>query len=165
MKLNFRDILFIIIFGFIVVNCYLFFDSKDKTSEKVKIVDNSTPFYDVVDIVNRYLNSSSDAEKIILMLDKNYVKKKRINKDNVFSTIKKIDNNHNSFSSDKMYYKKISNKLTKYYVSGDIVRQDLDGEYIEDKIYLIVQTDSKNNTFSIIPIDKKSVKEVEKNVF
>ena len=167
MKIYLKDVLFIIVFAFVVINIYLFFESSDKSKETIKIVDSSTEYYDVIGIVDKYVSAINNLEedKILLMLDDDFMKKHKIGKTNVFKNVKKFNNNRNTFSGDKMLYEKITDNITKYYVSGKIVSQFIDNETVADKYYLIVMIDNKNSTFSIIPDEGNKFREVEKNVF
>lgn len=167
MKIYLKDVLFIIVFAFVVINIYLFFESSDKAKETIKIVDSSTEYYDVIGIVDKYVSAINNLEedKILLMLDDDFMKKHKIDKMNVFKNVKKFNNNRNTFSGDKMLYEKITDNITKYYVSGKIVSQFIDNETVANKYYLIVMIDNKNSTFSIIPDEGNKFREVEKNVF
>lgn len=166
MKIYFRDILIVIILVFIGATIYIIVNKNDKKDlSNIKVVDNSTQYYNVVSVVNKYVHYSNedDKSKIFKILDDDYIYKKGIDASNVFKYVRKYSDGNVSFKGDIMYYEKISDNINKYYVSGQIESVSMnDYEIIDENFYTIVLVDNKNSSFSIIPDDGKTFKEVEK---
>ena len=81
----------------------------------------------------------------------------------MFKYVRKYSDGNVSFKGDIMYYEKVSDNINKYYVSGQIESVSMnDYEIIDENFYTIVLVDNKNSSFSIIPDDGKTFKEVEK---
>ena len=154
----------------IIVLAVSFF-SKEKKEEKgeLYIVTSPSQFFTVNSCIYRTITyvSKKNTDSLMNVLDKNYLKKNSIKKENVLTVFPKIEEN-STFVSKKMYYKKLSKYITKYYVYGMIKKEilhDYSNIENEDSIekYFIVTLDSKNQTFSIEPCDKKTFLEGEKN--
>ena len=141
----------------LVVSSYILNSINKDTESKIYIVTNYNDFYTVDSCLYRlmtYINSN-DNESLSLLLDDKYKKENNITGDiaNLFN----IPENA-TFTSRKMYYQKLSNNITKYYVYG-YVFPNLINQSIKDSInnktdrYFIVYLDSKNLTFYIEPYD------------
>ena len=164
MKIYFRDIIFAIIFIFVASIIYIIISSeKNINYSNVKIVDNSTNYYDVAGIVSKVIHLSNDdnVDKLLNVLEKNYIKENKINKNNVFKYMKKYNDDNISFASDKMYYEDINKRISKYYVHGFIESVSMDNYEIIDDYCAVVIIDKKNSTFAFIFDDGKIFKEVE----
>lgn len=162
---NKKNILIIlgVIIAIVVLIIKIFFGN-DKQSN-INIVKSSSKFYTVSNCVSRYINYlySEDIDNVILLLEKNYKKKNNINNDNLFKKINKLDNFY-SFSPTKMYEEVINDNLTKYYVKGYLVPDDLDFfETNKVEYYIIVYFNNKKSTYSIVPYDGKLFKNGDNN--
>ena len=151
-----RKILFIIIFGILAIIVLLIsFFGESNVDNKIKIVKSSSKFYTVSSCVNRYLSYlyAEDVDNLLILLDNNYKKKNDINSNNFFDKISKLDNNY-SFEARKMYEQVINDNVTKYYVKGYLIKEGINSYYNDKKdFYLIVNLDTKNSTYSVIPYE------------
>lgn len=141
------------ILAIIVLFIHFFFGNKD--DNKINIVKSSSKFYTVSSCVNRYLSYlyAEDVDNLLILLDNNYKKKNDINSNNFFDKISKLDNNY-SFEARKMYEQVINDNVTKYYVKGYLIKEGINSYYNEKKdFYLIVNLDTKNSTYSVIPYE------------
>lgn len=147
--------IFIIIFGIIaiVLVIYQLISNNDKKND-YEIVTSSSKFYTVSNCVDRYLNylSSEDVDNLLILIDNSYKKKYNVNKNNFFDKVDKLDSIY-SFVAKKMYQEKINKNITKYYVKGYLLKEDLNVSNEKIDYYLVVLLDTKNSTYSIIPYD------------
>ena len=143
---------------------YILSIKDDKESQGYSIVSSYNTFFTVDYCASKYISylSNKDIDKLTLILNENYKKENKINKDNIFEFIEKLSDKQYLFSSRKMYEEKISDNITKYYVKGYIVEDVLlEDDYIAPRkieYYLIVYLDSVNQTFSIEPYNGKIFK-------
>lgn len=151
----------------VIINVVFNATEEKKTEENIQIVLNYSNFYTVNSCLYRTINyiSQKDKKSLLLILSENYKKNNNINIENVINLFPEIDNDYN-FKSTKMYYERVSNNLTKYYVSGNIEKNQIyDDDIILDaqfkEMFFIVYLDSKNKTFSIEPYDGSLFKEGE----
>lgn len=136
-------------------------DEKVDVKEDINIVTNYSNFYTVNSCLYRvttYL-SLQDKEKIYLLLDDNYKSNNNVTEDNVLDLFEDVDSD-STFISKMMYYSKISENLTKYYVKGTVEKNQIyDDEPLDrqkqPEIYFIVYLDSSSKTFSIEPYNGK----------
>lgn len=165
MKVYLKDVVLIMVFIFIGSSIFILINNKEKKDfSSVKEVDNSTQYYDISSIVNKFIrNSNNENKKILLnMLDSGFKKKNHITKENVLKKIPEFSNDNITFLGDKMYYEDLNNKISKVYVSGNIQSFSMDEYKNVEDYYVIVLIDRVKKVFSIIPDDGKTFKEVEK---
>lgn len=126
--------------------------STNTNNEKVSVVNDYNRFYTVSSCVNKYLitMSSNNTNNIITLLDEQYKKENKINENNVFEHIEKLDGVY-EFSPKKMYYSEINKYLTKYYIYGKIKKVQINDSSDSSDYYIIVVLDSQNMTFAIEP--------------
>lgn len=131
--------------------------SKDVNNYSITIVDSPSKFYTVSNCVSRYINYvyAEDVDNIILLIDDSFKKKNGITNNNVFDKIDKFDNLY-SFQARKMYQQVVNDNVTKYYVKGYLIVDDISNVISEMKdYYIIVYLDTKNSTYSVTPYDGK----------
>lgn len=146
----------------VVILSFVFNRNNDNKGEnKINIVTNYSNFYTVNSCLYRLIThvTSKDSESLILLLNDNYKKENNITKDSVLGLFSNIDTD-STFVSRKMYYEKINQNITKYYVKGYVEKNQLfDFEEIvqtnKTDMYFIVYLDSLNKTFSIELYDGK----------
>ena len=114
----------------------------DENGQKVRAVENET-------IQNIVYN----------ILSEEYIKQNSISKENVLQNVPKIETS-TLFVPIQMEMQK-KDKIETYLVKGII--EDIQYNYI-DEIYVIVNYDSENNTYSIEPVNNKitNLEEIEK---
>lgn len=138
----------------------------DYSSNEISLVDEKMEYYTVRNCINNYLNylnTQSSAyyigdeidEKlqktyIYNILSKDYINKNNINQNNVFKYVDTV-NEYMIFVPLKMRVLEKEN-VNKYVAYG--VVQTLDNKYVQD-MYIFVNLDLKNETFSIEPIYEK----------
>ena len=154
-----KIIAIILVILVIVVLSVDYFLKKVKSNEenKVSIVTDYNDFYTVDSCLYRvmtYINSKNN-DDLLLVLNDEF--KEKNNVENVLSLFNDIPNN-STFTSRKMYYKKLNDNITEYYVLGYLFPDkyyESMTEYFNSKsnLYFIVYLDSKNLTFSIEPYD------------
>lgn len=149
----------------LIVSYFSLFKNKQDAnfvSEKARETTNYSMFFTVSSCINTYYNylSIKDDESIMKLLNSDYVKKNKINKDNVFNKLNNYDGNIVSFKAKKMYETKLNNKITIYYAYGDIYFDTINGSEKNGESYLEVRIDNSSRLFDIIPMDKSSYEEV-----
>lgn len=149
-----RNTIIIVIFGIIAIILVLvqiFGGSKDKN--KIDIVTSTSKFYTVSNCVYRYVTylQTKDTDNLLLLLDSKYKSKNNINSNNVLNNLINLDKLYN-FEARKMYEEKINDNITKYYVYGYLIEDDIDSNNSMD-FYVIVTMDTNNKIFSITPYD------------
>ncbi len=155
-------ILFVVMIAVFIV--IVLSSPKNETENKIELVDDYSMFFTVEDSVNRYIGYISDKEndKLLNVLNKKYIKENNIDKDNVLNILDNLNlrENINTFEAIKMYQKNINTNLKEYYVSGKILREDIDDRFFISNYYVIVHINKNTNTFDITPYDEISFKEV-----
>lgn len=152
-------------------------DDEDKINEKIQVTDEGD-FYTINNCIYNYLNvinknnsayyKKTDEGKRVLALDEEEIKTKVYNilsekyiedndikKESVFNYVDDI-NKDEIFVPLKMYVKK-ENNIEKYIVYGIV--EDINNTF-EKELYIYVNLDKNNKTFSVEPILNK----VEKSI-
>ena len=124
--------------------------------------DNRNRYYATVSIANKFLTAmlEENSETIYNMLNPEYVKEFNITKTNAFEKVNclnfenldeyKLDNLEVKIKIKDMYRIEKSVNIRNYFVYGNIVNNINDEEIPYN---LIINMDSKNNTFYILPND------------
>ena len=139
--------------------------SKSKNDDEVKIelVNNYSNFFTVDDCVNRYINYISDeeSEKLMNVLNKEYIKDNNININNVLNILDNVNlrGSNTIFKAKKMYQKILNTNTIEYYVYGKLIKDNLDEDELISDYYIIVKINKNNNSFYITPYDGKIFKE------
>lgn len=146
----------ILIFALVAIIILIIYFFGNKKEEKFSIVTSSSKFYTVSNCVSRYINYlyTEDNENILLLLDSSYKNKHNITNNNLFEKLGKLDYPY-SFEAKKMYQEFINKNTIKYYISGYLIKEDMDGNDYSEKepYYIIVCLNLKNSTYSITPYD------------
>ena len=147
-------------------------------SERSKLheVDNVDDFFEVVNCINQYLgavnknilndysgNDASEMKKsmqvnIYNILSQEYVADNNITENNVFDYVDDIDSVVLFYIPLKMNVLESEDESTKRYVAYGI-EEDIENNYIKD-LYIIVNVDQNNRTFSIEPIIDKQYNDI-----
>lgn len=126
--------------------------SIEQTVNSIEKVRERNKFYTVSACVNKYLSYLYEKNTEILYnyLDKQYIEKNEITKSNILQKIDTIDT-YKAFTAKEMYQQKITDEIIQYYAYG-VIKEDLpNGEPEEEKFYISIKIDSKNETFSVLP--------------
>ncbi len=150
----------LVIITILVVVLTNFFNKDDKQLEnKIEIVTNYSNFYTVDSCLYRTITyiASKDSQSLLSILSSNYKKENNIDSSNILSLFNSIEED-SVFISKKMYYEKINNNITKYYVYGLVEKNQIiddaltvDNQYTNQ--YFIVYLDTINKTFAVEPYD------------
>jgi len=94
---------------------------------------------------------------MLLLIDENYKKKNNITEDNILDKFVNVEQD-STFKSNKMYYEEMKSGITKYYVYGQIQKNQIFDEDTEINIkgvdsYFIIYIDIENEIFSVEPYD------------
>lgn len=172
MKLKKSDYkLLIICISLVIISLIIFrirnFKEEDRknpqqSKSQFQLVDDYSRFFTVESCIYKYIVylESEDFDNLFKVLDTDYIKKNNINSDNIYNFISKLEGS-NSFVSKEMYYKNINDDFIRYYVYGELYKDDIDSSSKIGINYYIVDLDLKNNLFSIAPIDESSYMEVK----
>lgn len=151
-------ILVIVTIVVVVLTSVLKKDEK-QTEKEINIVTNYSNFYTVDSCLYRTITyiATKDTESLLLILSDDYKKENKIDANNVLSLFSSVEED-SIFSSKKMYYEVINSNLNKYYVYGQLEKNqllddDLMGETEYKDLYFIVYLDTNNKTFSVEPYD------------
>lgn len=159
-KLN-KIIPIIVLVIFVIISFILIEFRKEKDSEikeitknEYKLLNDYSRFFTINSCIIRYITylKNNDVDSILKVLNSNYVNSNNINEDNLFSFVDNIDGNY-SFISNKIYYKNIKDYYVKYYVSGNLLEDTINGEFIKESKYYVVTMDTKKQVFDIAPYD------------
>ena len=149
----------LVILTILVVVVSFILDSNKSIEREKNLVVSPSDFFTVNSCLYRTVSyvASSDTDSLLKVLDSNYKKKNNINSSNVLSKFSGITED-STFVSRKMYYEKLSDSITKYYVYGIIEENILhDYDTVEESndidMYFIVKLDSEKMTFTIEPYD------------
>jgi len=167
MKDNSKVVALVLVVLTIIVLLITFISNKNgqtlKENNKV-IVTNYSDFYTVNSCLYRTITYLSEKNKdaLILLINDNYKKENKINKENVLELFSEV-NLDSTFVSEKMYYESLTSSLEKYYVKGFIKENTISDDDIllkqdYESVYFIVYLDSSKNIFSIEPYDGKIFK-------
>ena len=125
----------------------------------IYVVSNYSNFYTVNSCLYRAISyiSTKDKNNLFLLLSEDYKKENNITEDDVLSLFSNVESD-STFVSNKMYYQKLNNDITKYFVKGYIEKNqifddDIISEQNREEVYFIVYIDSLNKIFSIEPYD------------
>lgn len=170
MKLGLKESIIILLIIFALAMFIIYGKSRsnnNKVTRDIKeaiIVDNSTDFYDVSGIVDKYIDAlmNKNTNDIIKMLDNSYINENGISKHNLYKYVQDLSDNNYSFSPVKMYYYEINDDQYKFYVFGHLEIETIDYSTDYKDFYVCVIMDKEKNIFSIIPDDGSIFKEVEK---
>lgn len=152
-------IILVVITILVVILTNIFNKDEEQKENKIEIVTNYSNFYTVDSCLYRTITyiASKDSESLLSILSDKYKKENNIDSNNILSLFSSIEED-SIFMSKKMYYEKINSNITKFYVYGQVEKnQILDDEltlknsYIDQ--YFIVYLDTTNKTFSVEPYD------------
>ena len=155
---NLLIILLVIVTALVVI---INFITKKEEEEKndIEIVTNYSNFYTVNSCVYRVINhlALKDSKSLILLINENYKKENKITEDNVLNKFMEVSQD-STFKSKKMYYEQLESGITKYYVYGEILKNQIFDEGIEENIngedaYFIVYIHWEDEIFSVEPYD------------
>lgn len=150
----------------ILILLFLNSNSKEETilneEPKYKSVSDYSDFYTVSSCAYKYITylSSNKVYDLINILDEEFVSNNNINTNNIYNYVNKLGGN-NTFKAKKMYYQVYNKNIDRYYVYGYLIEETIDGISNKQDYYLIVNLDSKNKLFSVLPYDGKLFKEAE----
>ena len=152
-------IILVIITILVVVLTNLFNKDDKQLENKIEKVTNYSNFYTVDSCLYRTITyiASKDSQSLLSILSSNYKKENNIDSSNILSLFNSIEED-SVFISKKMYYEKINNNITKYYVYGLVEKNQIiddaltvDNQYTNQ--YFIVYLDTINKTFAVEPYD------------
>lgn len=137
---------------------------KDISHEEIKNtiseVTNRNEYYAVKNIIGKYAYAISDggSQSLCYMLNKEYLDDNKIDEKNVYQVVERLKNENlteyelNNFkltiNVEKMFYVQSNINIKSFFAYGNF-SNNVNSEKIDFKI--IVQTDTKNNTFYIYP--------------
>jgi len=126
-----------------------------RVDTKYSLVEDRDRYYIVktsVDTYYAYLNEEN-ADNVLAILDKSYIEKNNVDKDNVINKLK--GKTQSAIKANKyMCERKMGNGIYSYYTH--FIEEDRQtGEYIKD-VYYEVKLDHKTIRYTIKPISKKT---------
>lgn len=147
----------------LIISVYNLFIKKEKVekidTETISIVKDPNRFYTVSSCILKYINylSIDDMSSIYTLIDNNYKEENKITESNVLNYISDVTSGA-QFQPFKMYSQSLTKNITKYYVSGYILYDQIDTVGVKSDYYVIAILDEENLTFSIIPYDGEMFK-------
>ncbi len=119
--------------------------------EIAKLNDSDTFFAVQETINNFYVDFFNNKEDAILLLDKSFVSKNKIDINNINNFIKETNENVN-FQAQDIYYNPDSN-MTYYFINGYTISSNIEGKELKytPNLYYLLKVDMENN-YSIIPL-------------
>ena len=153
-KDDIRTIVVVIVVCVICLIIGLIFSYKSNF-DRLESVSEYSVFFSQVKYINNYINyiANNDSVSVYNLLDKRYIEKNNISYSNVLDYIDEYPL-LSSFKARKMDYAKLSFNITLYYVTGEIYKNDIDGEVlVDDNFSAVIVNDFDNMSFSIYPTD------------
>ena len=134
MKLGLKESIIILFIMFALAMFIIYGKSRSNNNKVTRdineaiIVDNSTDFYDVSGIVDKYIDAlmNKNTNDIIKMLDNSYINENKITKKNLYNYVQDLSDNNYTFSPVKMYYYEINDDQFKFYVHGHLEIETID---------------------------------------
>lgn len=126
----------------------------DYSKNKYKIVTDYNRYYTVYDAINKYYSfiNAKKYESVYHILDEEYTREKKVDKDTVINIISDTDKAL-SYKSGMMCYKDIASGITSYIVKGDEVF--MNSLKTNQTIYYEVILDGNKFHYSIKPIEEE----------
>ncbi len=162
MKITKNNIIIVFIFILIIFGGIYVAEKQNpkvnkKEPEKIKILDNYNKFFTISNAASSYIRflNNEDQDNVYLLLNDEYKKENNITKENIIS---KLDFNSKNglvmFEAKKIYYENINDNNIKYYLFG-YINVDQMNTYSdkEEEYYLIINLDTKNQLFDVVPYD------------
>ncbi len=121
-------------------------------NEYVLLSDYSR-FFTVNSCVYKFVNylQKQEYEKLLEVLNKDFVSNNNISASNLNNFFPNLNNGTYSYVSKKIYYKKETKNIIKYYVYGYIQKETIDSVGEKNYYSYEVNFDTKNQTFDIAP--------------
>ena len=161
-------IITILIISVVFVICYFSFIKTDNANNsstpnvQPKLTKNYSMFFTISNCINKYYTyvGKRDKENVIKLLNDDYVKNNKINKNNVFDKITSYGENMVNMKVKKMHEKVLNKKITVYYIYGNVYVENYTDILNKGDAYFEVRIDSSNKLFDITPMNKSSYEEV-----
>lgn len=153
-KDDIRTMIVVIIISIICLVIGLIFSYKSNF-DKLDSVSEYSVYFSQIKYINNYINyiANEDSVGVYNLLDKRYIEKNNISYSNVLDYVDDYPQ-LSSFKAINMKYVKLSFNITLYYVTGEIYKNDIDGEIlVDDNFSVVIINDFDNMTFSIYPVD------------
>lgn len=134
-----------------------------KVTKKITLVDDYSRFFTISNASNKYINylQNRDKDNLMFLLSDSYIVGNNINKNNILTKLKLLDEGEYNFEARNMYQEKFSKNIIRYYIKGNLTRIMIDHYTKPIDYYLIVDLYLDNSTFSVIPYDGKMFKEAK----
>lgn len=134
-----------------------------KVTKKITLVDDYSRFFTISNASNKYINylQNRDKDNLMFLLSDSYIVGNNINKNNILTKLKLLDEGEYNFEARNMYQEKFSKNIIRYYIKGNLTRIMIDQYTKPIDYYLIVDLYLDNSTFSVIPYDGKMFKEAK----
>lgn len=134
-----------------------------KVTKKITLVDDYSRFFTISNASNKYINylQNRDKDNLMFLLSDSYIEGNNINKNNILTKLKLLDEGEYNFEARNMYQEKFSKNIIRYYIKGNLTRIMIDQYTKPIDYYLIVDLYLDNSTFSVIPYDGKMFKEAK----
>lgn len=119
---------------------------------KPNIVTNSAMYFTVKSCVDSYINyvKNMDNKSVYKLLDSSYIEENNITEDNIVKYTGTVLEGDDYDIQKMLLVKGDGEDLQQYYVYG-LIRQNNGQKINKQKVYLTVNIDLENMTFSIIP--------------
>lgn len=129
-------------------------------------IQDSTTFFTVISCINNYIqyNAQKNVEKLDILLSEEYKKQNNITRENMLNNIT-LYSPQETFSAKEIHEYKNNENLSTYFVYGKMK----ESSYFSDNpkkqdIFIAIQLDKVNRTFSVILDEKKDSSKIGKNI-
>lgn len=124
----------------------------EKIDPSIQKVTDRTLFYTMDTCVYKYVDQvgKKNAEAVYNLLDKTYIKKNKVTKENVLSTVRQIPFN-NGIQVEKMYQKEEKEITTFYIIATLSYKYDNQDELIKETYYMTIKFDPNKMIYSVLP--------------
>lgn len=153
-KDDIRTMIVVIIISIICLVIGLIFSYKSNF-DKLDSVSEYSVYFSQIKYINNYINyiANEDSVGVYNLLDKRYIERNNISYSNVLDYVSDYPQ-LSSFKARNMKYVKLSFNITLYYVTGEVYKNDIDGEVLVDESFsVVIVNDFDNMSFSIYPVD------------
>ena len=167
-EFNKKNIILLTIFILVVIAGIILHDYRNpatvnNVSEKITLVQDYSRFFTISNAGSKYINylKNQDKENLMLLLNDSYISINNLNINNVLNKLSLLEPGEYNFETRKMYQEKMSGKIIRYYLQGDLTKEVMDGYQRPIDYYLIIDLDLNNLTFAVTPYNGELFKEVK----
>ena len=165
-ELSRKNIILLTIFILIIILGLTFYNYRnpavvDKKESKIILVKDYSRFFTISNAGNKYISylKNKDVDSLMLLLSDIYKTSNNITRDNILEKLTLLGTGEYTFDARKMYQSNLNNKIIRYYIYGYLTEEVMDEYRKPSDYYLIIDLDTENFTYAVLPYDGEIFKE------